>query len=145
MAIFCQYRKTSIQQITQSVSQRAVVAFGEASIGPVSVRANVQLAHHIKPEGVDAPLIDYRHRINRIAGAFTDLYPIFLPPTMHHDLFGKGNFHGLEHDGPIDAVKLNDIFSYQVIVSRPDSQRRIDHGFVTQRLANGWISQRRWD
>ena len=108
-------------------------------IRPVTIWSNIQFSQQIIPKGIHPPLLDHLDGIHHITRRLAHLLTIFLPPAVDANLTRHGKTGGFEHDGPVNCVKLEDVFSYDVDVCRPKScllvggftetgKSRISHG-----------------
>ena len=105
-SVAVEHRERAVDQVAQAVGQLGGVAGLKTFVGPVAVWAYVQLTHDVVAERIDAPLIDHRNGIDHVAGRLAHFLAVLLPPTVHEHLPRQRKSHRLEHDRPIDGVKL---------------------------------------
>src|SRR5258708_2246504 len=70
IAIPLEHRQRTIDQVAQAIGPLAMTPRLKAGIGPVAVGPDVQSAHDIIAESMDAPFLDDRQRVNDVPGAF---------------------------------------------------------------------------
>ena len=139
-SITVEHRERSVDEVAQAVGQLRGVAGLKTFVGPVAVRTDVQFAHDIVAKRIDAPLVDDLDGIDDVAGGLAHLLAVLLPPTMHKHLLGQRQLHGLEHDRPIDGVKLENVLADDVNVRRP-KRWRIRLGLETDRPGRRLVAQ----
>ena len=118
-SVAVEHRERAVDEVAQAVGQLGGVAGLKTFVGPVAVRADVQLTHDVVAERIDTPLVDHRDGIHHVAGGLAHFLAVLLPPTVHEHLTRQRKSHRLEHDRPIDGVELENVLADDMNVRRP--------------------------
>ena len=119
-AVLVEHVDRAVEEVAEPVGEFGVVPRAEAVVGPVAIGSDGEFADDVVTEGVEAPLVDDADGVDNVAGGLGELLSVLLPPAVGEHLLRERDSGGMEHDGPVDGVELDDVLADDVDVGRPE-------------------------
>ena len=109
-------------EVAEVVGQVGVEPPDQRLLREVGVEAEHGLAHDEVPEGVVAIGVGQGQGLDDVADGLRHLAAAHPPEAVHVEARVDGQARRLEHAGPVDPVRLQDVLADQVLDVRPEGR-----------------------
>ncbi len=118
--VLVEHVEGAVEEVAEAIGELGIVTRTEAVVGPVAIGSDGEFADDVIAEGVETPFIDDGDGIDNVAGGFGEFVAVFLPPAVGEDLAWERGAQGVEHDGPVDGVELDDVLADDMEIGGPE-------------------------
>ena len=106
-------------EVAEIVREFGIVAFDEQFFRERRVQAEIHGGHQEVAERIDAVFVDHVHGIDDVVERFAHLRVADEPPAVGENRLRHGQPHGMEHGGPEDGMRAEDVLSNQMVGGGP--------------------------